>query len=73
MLKRKQEENGGNWRHAFGYYAQQIGRSSKGIDTRNLMKIFAQRYGEEFPKLVKEFKIVKPDPKILWASKRTGL
>ena len=27
------------------------------------MKIFAQRYGEEFPKLVKEFKIVKPDPK----------
>ena len=47
VLKRKQEENGGNWRHAFGYYAQQIGRSFRNVDTRNLMKIFA-KYGDEF-------------------------
>ena len=73
VLKRKQEENGGNWRHAFGYYAQQIGRSFKGIDTRNLMKIFAKRYGEEFPKLVKEFKIVKPDPEDTMGIKRTEM
>ena len=73
VLKRKQEENGGNWRHAFGYYAQQIGRSFKGIDTRNLMKIFAQRYGEEFPKLVKEFKIVKPDPEDTLGIKRNEM
>ena len=73
VLKRKQEENGGNWRHAFGYYAQQIGRSFKGIDTRNLMKIFAQRYGYEFPKLVKEFKIVKPDPEDTMGIKRTEM
>ena len=73
VLKRKQEENGGNWRHAFGYYAQQIGKSFKGVDTRNLMKIFSQRYGSEFPKLVKEFKIVKPDPKDTMGIKRTEM
>ena len=73
VLKRKQEENGGNWRHAFGYYAQQIGKSFKDIDTRNLMKIFKQRYGEEFPKLVKEFKVVKPDPKDTKGIKRKDM
>ena len=73
VLKRKQEENQGNWRHAFGYYAQQIGKSFKDIDTRNLMKIFKQRYGDEFPKLVKEFKIVKPDPKDTMGIKRTEM
>ena len=42
-----------------GYYAQQIGRSFRNVDYRNLYDVFLAKYGDEF-KTLKEFKIVKP-------------
>ena len=48
-----------------GYYAQQIGRSFRNVDYRNLYDVFLAKYGDEF-KTLKELKIVKPDPKIQW-------
>ena len=45
ILKRKEQENGGKWRHTLGYYAMQIGRSFKNVDYRNLHKTFKDKYG----------------------------
>ena len=72
ILKRKEEENGGQWRHTLGYYAQQIGRSFRNVDYRNLYDVFLAKYGDEF-KTLKELKIVKPDPKDTMGIKRNEM
>jgi len=63
VLQRKREENNGKFRHGLGYYAQQIGRSFNKVDYRALMNVFSKKYADEFPELVSELKIVKPDAK----------
>ena len=72
ILKRKEEENGGQWRLTLGYYAQQIGRSFRNVDYRNLYDVFLAKYGDEF-KTLKELKIVKPDPKDTMGIKRNEM
>ena len=52
ILKRKEQENGGKWRHTLGYYAQQIGRSFANVDYKNLHKTFKDKYASEFPTLI---------------------
>lgn len=73
MLQRKRSETGGNLRHGFGYYAQQIGKGFNKVDYRALMKVFAKKYGDEFPELVQELRIVKPDPKDTLGIKRSEM
>ena len=60
ILKRKEQENGGKWRHTLGYYAMQIGRSFKNVDYKNLHKTFKDKYGDEFPSLITELHIDIP-------------
>jgi len=60
VLKRKEQENGGKWRHTLGYYAMQIGRSFANIDYKNLHKTFKDKYGDEFPTLITELRIDIP-------------
>ena len=60
ILKRKEQENGGKWRHTLGYYAMQIGRSFKNVDYKNLYKTFKDKYGDEFPSLITELHIDIP-------------
>ena len=63
ILKRKEQENGGKWRHTLGYYAMQIGRSFANIDYKNLHKTFKDKYGDEFPTLITELRIDIPSGK----------
>lgn len=60
ILKRKEKENGGKWRHTLGYYAMQIGRSFRNVDYKNLHKTFKDKYGDEFPSLITELHIDIP-------------
>jgi ribosomal protein S18 acetylase RimI-like enzyme len=73
VLQRKREENNGKFRHGLGYYAQQIGRSFNKVDYRALLKVFTTKYGEEFPELVNELKIQKPDEKDTMGIKRAEM
>src|SRR5210317_1740047 len=73
VLQRKRKENNGNFRHGLGYYAQQIGRSFNKVDYRALLKVFTTKYGEEFPELVNELTIQKPDEKDTMGIKRAEM
>jgi hypothetical protein len=46
MVRKKAERFPEPLKHTSGYYAQQLGRTIKNLDWRNLMKTYAEIYGD---------------------------
>jgi hypothetical protein len=44
VLKRKEKENSGKWRHALGWYVSKIASSFKGIDSRALQDYYLKNF-----------------------------
>ena len=54
VLKRKYEENEGNWRHALGWYVSKIASGFNGVKTRVLEDYYLENYESAFIESVTE-------------------
>lgn len=48
VLKRKEKENGGKWRHALGWYVSNIADGFTGVDSRALQDYYLQNFDAVF-------------------------
>jgi len=54
VLKRKEKENGGKWRHALGWYVSNIADSFTGVDSRALHDYYLDNFDAVFKEDVNE-------------------